>query len=638
MDNPSNSKPPSAQPIRSRWRAFLVCGALAVVTFAGLAFYWVRLRNPTPPAFDDPRLTFNSPYLNVRPNVRYVSDEKCANCHLDLAESFKHHPMGQSLGAFSEMPRVETDAAIFQTQGLQYEVKRTTDGMTHAERKLDREGKRVWELERPVAFVFGSGTRGRSYLVQDDGALFQSPISWFSQKETWDLSPGFEKGNRHFQRPIGTDCLHCHVNRFDHVAGTINKYEGAVFQGHAIGCQRCHGPGELHVSEQEASRKSRTGGLTIVNPAKLEPLLRDSVCEQCHLHGDAAVDRMGRSKQEFRPGLPFDLFTTVFVEDGVAPDQFLGQVQQMRSSLCYIASDGKLGCISCHNPHHLPEAGEKIDYFRKRCQECHQPNAKDCSIPEARRTRENGDSCYQCHMGRYATRNIIHTSMTDHRVVRRPKPPEPRDPFFQKSRVAPELVRFHQSATASQGLELERDFAAAVLEKIANSNNTIMAKKAVEKLLPALEKWPHDIGGLQALELGYYLLDKKQESLETSERILRLDPGQEKTLQSAFSLALVLDRPAQAREYAGRLVKLNPGNSENHFAMSLVHFNDKEYEQAVAAARDTLRLMPSHAEARLLLVRALAQQGNESAAGNELRLYARSEGSVPPNLRYLLKK
>src|SRR5262245_43436217 len=229
MENSPLSRSRFLGPGSIRRRLLLLGVVLLMVVVAGLARYLRRMQYSSPPVFNDPRLTFNTPYLNTRPSVQYVSDERCAGCHVDFVEKFKSHPMGQSLGTLNDLPRIETDNALFEAGGLQYEVKRTGDSVIHMERKLDRDGKVVWELARPVAFVFGSGSRGRSYLVHHDSALFQSPISWFAQKREWDLSPGFEKGNRHFQRPIGTDCLHCHVNRFDHVAGTINKYEGNVF-------------------------------------------------------------------------------------------------------------------------------------------------------------------------------------------------------------------------------------------------------------------------------------------------------------------------------------------------------------------------------------------------------------------------
>ena len=66
-----------------------------------------------------------------------------------------------------------------------------------------------------MKYALGSGTRGISYLIEHDGRLFQSPISWYGQKKQWDLSPGYDVNNLHFDRPIEPDCLFCHANRVE---------------------------------------------------------------------------------------------------------------------------------------------------------------------------------------------------------------------------------------------------------------------------------------------------------------------------------------------------------------------------------------------------------------------------------------
>ena len=39
----------------------------------------------------------SSPWKNARPGVKYVGDAACAACHEEIAETFRHHPMGRSL-------------------------------------------------------------------------------------------------------------------------------------------------------------------------------------------------------------------------------------------------------------------------------------------------------------------------------------------------------------------------------------------------------------------------------------------------------------------------------------------------------------------------------------------------------------
>jgi len=41
----------------------------------------------------------------------------------------------------------------------------------------------------------------------------------------------------------------------------------------------------------------------MVNPAKLDAARRDSICEQCHLAGEARVEKPGKQLAVFRPAI-----------------------------------------------------------------------------------------------------------------------------------------------------------------------------------------------------------------------------------------------------------------------------------------------------------------------------------------------
>src|SRR5438132_13658320 len=63
---------------------------------------------PQPIVVEDvPRLTFPTPYRNVRPEVGYVGDQACASCHQAQAESFRHTPMGRSLSPIGDIAAQE---------------------------------------------------------------------------------------------------------------------------------------------------------------------------------------------------------------------------------------------------------------------------------------------------------------------------------------------------------------------------------------------------------------------------------------------------------------------------------------------------------------------------------------------------
>ena len=193
-----------------------------------------------------------------------------------IADTYRRHPMGQSLALITDTASPGADPgkgrSEFEVKGLQYSVEHQENRVIHKETRRDRSGAR--SSPRPqaeVQYVIGSGRQGFSYLIERDGFLFQSPITWYSKDERWGLSPSYENKNYHFDRPVISECLFCHANAAERVSSAINRYKTPIFQGHAIGCERCHGPGELHVRRPAVADGRDT---TIVNPANLEPSLR----------------------------------------------------------------------------------------------------------------------------------------------------------------------------------------------------------------------------------------------------------------------------------------------------------------------------------------------------------------------------
>ena len=66
----------------------------------------------------DPRLTIATPYRNVRPDVSYVGDAACAECHAGHAENYHQSPMGRSMVPVSNTEPLERyDAAAGTSSG-----------------------------------------------------------------------------------------------------------------------------------------------------------------------------------------------------------------------------------------------------------------------------------------------------------------------------------------------------------------------------------------------------------------------------------------------------------------------------------------------------------------------------------------
>src|SRR5579883_138519 len=380
------SRPTRLTPFRFLRHPFVLGALLLFLSILGVFLAWRRSPqpgHPQPSPPPDPRVTYTGPFLNIRPEVAYVGDAVCSDCHAEETRSYREHPMGRSLtpirGLLDQIPNEGAEVG-FNAFRSRFTVERQGERIWHRQTRLDADDQPLYTLESEVQFAIGSGSRGYSFLSEREGYLFQTPISWFSQKRVWGLSPGFTPA-LFVGRPVSAECLYCHAHRVRPRPNTDNGYEKPIFEGHAIGCERCHGPGERHV--QERSKGVPVEGAidyTIFNPSRRflaehenekQAVLRDAVCEQCHLSGEVRVLRRGRDLYDFRPGLPLYSFWSVFVRDhrSKGTEKAVNHVEQMHLSRCYQESSGerKLECVSCHNPHEYVTGPQRLSYYRARC-------------------------------------------------------------------------------------------------------------------------------------------------------------------------------------------------------------------------------------------------------------------------------
>jgi hypothetical protein len=142
--------------------------------------------------------------------------------------------------------------------------------------------------------------------------------------------------------------------------------------------------------------------------------LAEAVCQQCHLRPTAVVLARGRTPTSFRPGLPLeDFLHTYQIDEENAEMSVVGHVEQLHLSKCYQGSK-TLTCVTCHDPHGMPEEEEKVEYYRWACLQCHP--AADCKVDPVHRARESPQNdCSNCHMPRSPT-DIPHLAFSHHRI------------------------------------------------------------------------------------------------------------------------------------------------------------------------------------------------------------------------------
>jgi predicted CXXCH cytochrome family protein len=589
----------------------------------------------------DSRKTVETPYLNVRPEVKYVGDKACASCHLSIAQTYHHHPMGRSMAPAASVPERLDRAAgnPFEKLGVQFMVERRGANFVHKAMRRDAQGHTLADLHAEVQFTLGSGSNGKSYLINRDGYLYQSPISWYAQKQTWDLSPGFANFYPQ-QRGIAVDCLFCHANRVEPVEGSINHYREPIFQGYAIGCERCHGPGELHVAQR--ARAENVGDLdyTIVNPRHLEPHLRDAVCEQCHLQGEERVLRRGREPFAFRPGLPFYSFVSVFVRkpEWNQKNKAVGQVEQMYESRCYKASKAILGCISCHDPHDKPDGKKAVAHYRTACLQCHRESGaagsetraerehkasgemKPCMLDVAERKQTTPeDSCIVCHMPRSGSSDIVHTAVTDHRILRKPEPRGEDKPAlgFQPGEIP--VVHFHRQFVEADDSDVARDLGVTLMQLARSSpqSQVQLGKLALPILEKAVETWPDDLTAREALATALWAQGRGKEALAAYEAILEKAPGREQALLDTAALAEHFNQEEKAAALWKRVIAVNPWIADAHYRLAVHLAEQQRWQEAIIENQKAVKMNPTSVEQRVLLITCYIRSGQKGKAAKE---------------------
>jgi len=542
--------------------------------------------------------------------------------------------MGRSLvpiGGASEGARIGSDAGLpFESKGVQYTIERREGRLLHKATWRGVDGSVLAEIEAEVRYALGSGTRGISFLIERDGSLYQSPIARFAHPGRWDISPGYSELTTHptFERSIQPGCLFCHANQVRPVPGTQSRYEVPIFRGHSIGCERCHGPGALHA---DRSGPSAEIDLTIVNPARLAPALRDSVCQQCHLQGSFRFTRAGRGPFDFRPGLPIQRFWAVYLRKKGDRNRFeaVGHVEQMESSRCFRASQGQLGCISCHDPHRLPAPSTKAAYYRERCLACHEQ--RGCALPMAeRRARGQGEDCVACHMARLAITNIPHTAATDHGIPRGGGSgfvaEGPRDGPGQPANSP--LTDFHWGLMSElERRDSARDMGVALGWAARTMNAPQLARVAATQALPLLEAavrdFPDDLTAGESLGHAFRFLDRPEDSLRAFEAVLRIEPGRELTLWSTGNVLTGLQRLDSAREAFQKAIAVNPWCSAYHAALAQVCYQAGDWSGAIAACHSAIRLNPELPTARSLLIQSFLRSHQPEKAEAEFQTLLR---------------
>jgi tetratricopeptide (TPR) repeat protein len=194
--------------------------------------------------------------------------------------------------------------------------------------------------------------------------------------------------------------------------------------GNGIDCERCHGPGSLHVNERkkgEGVDVNTSIDPNIVNPRKLSWQRQIDLCQRCHLQG-LNVLKEGKKFTDFKPGMRlsdvFEIYLPEYEGESASFDM-ANHSERFQMSQCFIQGNKEqldFTCISCHNPHvSVKVTGSEV--YNTACKNCHKVNV--CKEDKIKLTKA-GNNCVSCHMPATGSEDIPHVSVHDH-YIRIPK-------------------------------------------------------------------------------------------------------------------------------------------------------------------------------------------------------------------------
>jgi len=281
--------------------------------------------------------------------------------------------------------------------------------------------------EHQVQYTLGS-RRIQHYLTTlADGRIVVLPPTWDVLREEWFHNLEIAAQDRREDSggtPIqvwNKNCFGCHVSEevknFD---ADNNSYETAWLD-FGTNCERCHGPGSVHVEryEQEDAYREDPNGYIVV-PNRLDPTRSSMVCAQCHSFRDVMATGFTAGEDYYDHFLPLLEYSEgpttdpVWYADGKTR-RFSTNALGFWQSECF--NRGQASCLTCHVEMHEPEIEEQPQLEARKtslCTRCHESIGEDVAAHTFHPENSPGSSCVECHMPKSVT--SIRTTMRDHSI------------------------------------------------------------------------------------------------------------------------------------------------------------------------------------------------------------------------------
>lgn len=320
----------------------------------------------------------------------FIGDQACGECHKKHFASYRGTGMAEAMEPVAASKVLDANPQLTLRVGpYTYEIKRNGKQSFYSV----SDGKNT--ISVPIVHAFGQGRMGQTYLLERDGQLYESLVSFYSESKALDFTVGAPRGvPESLTEAVGhllsakevSSCFSCHATGvFSSLQLRPEKFT------HGVRCEACHGPGGEHVA---AVKAGEVPAQSIYNPGLLGgDELSQQFCGSCH-----------RGAEEFSLLQSMEINNVRF------------QPYRLFHSKCY-SDDRNISCTGCHNPHE--PLRENAAYYDKRCLECHSLRNKTAKAGDGKSCPVADKDCTSCHMPKVEIK-AAHFKFTDHyiRVVK----------------------------------------------------------------------------------------------------------------------------------------------------------------------------------------------------------------------------
>jgi hypothetical protein len=304
----------------------------------------------------------------------------CAPCHPKQFKPWVASPMARALerpantGVLRKFPELR-----LQDGPYTYRIHRRGDQISYSV----TDGART--IQTHVHWIFGQGVAGQTYVLEYEGSLYESRVSYYAAIQGLARTMGAEDRPQTLLAALGRLmseaetklCFNCHAVAPMQSGRLVTD---AVVPG--VQCETCHGPALDHAAGM--ARGDRTAAKKINGLTSSAPEEMNDLCGSCH-----------RTWEFVAANGPHNILNVRF------------QPYRITKSKCYDPEDRRIACSACHDPHAAPS--REAASYDPACRSCHGPSA--CKVGK--------DNCSTCHMPEYELPQS-HFKFTDHfiRVVK----------------------------------------------------------------------------------------------------------------------------------------------------------------------------------------------------------------------------